>query len=305
MLLGIVLVLLLVPTSPAVADGLSISGAVVDSAGGFVSGGWVVALSLNESGQWQYAAGGPFWDGSYLISSLVPGTYKLQTQCQNSGYVDEWYGGLEVYTHFPEDVDTVVTLTDTSLEGIDFSLNLGLTISGTVAFAGLPQGAQLPEGWITCQSERGFSPSGVPIAADGSYVIRGLPEGVYTVGAHFASSGYLDEWWNDLPVYSHDRADADGVTVTYPDGNATGIDFTLDKGFTISGVVLDSPPAGEEPTPVTDGVVYCITPEGRWLQSASLSGDDPDGLPAGAFVFTGLPPGDYKVRTWCWHGWLS
>ena len=96
------------------------------------------------------------------------------------------------------------------------------------------------------------------------------------------SQDHLQEWWQDTPNFD----DATPITLLLGSRDATGVDFTLDLGGTISGYVYES----DGVTPVAGEV---------WINAQPTDGSDWIGAPVsgdGSYTIAGLPPGDYWLR---------
>ena len=168
-------------------------------------------------------------DGSYTISGLAPGTYKVQ--CNNNGvgnYISEYYNNK--LSRDQADIITVVA--GQTATGIDFALDVGGSISCHVFKEdGI---SVITDTIITVGAEGVSSGDAVVSQADGSYTISGLAPGTYKVqGNTKRVGGYVDKWYNNKYVWSQ----ADTIVVSA--GQAvTGIDFNLEAGGAVSGHVF-------------------------------------------------------------------
>ena len=119
--------------------------------------------------------------------------------------------------------------------------------------------------------------------ANGEYNISGLAEGSYYVQA----SGWAEVNGNWELVYISEyyleSPDREGATVVDVTGDVTGIDFTLEEGGKISGIVTD-----ESGNPI----------EGAWVWANNYDGSGGGGVntqPDGTYRITGLRSRDYRV----------
>jgi len=148
--------------------------------------------------------------------------------------------------------------------------------------------------------------------ADGNYTLEGLPPGDYIVGVQAKGTAYLGEVYDNV----HSPDDATPVTVTASTGTA-GIDFGLDRGAEVSGVVTDqetgNPLAGipimVRPVSPAEGAGSSPAPAAPERQGRQESPGKPgpsDGQqrrphPAavtaddGTYTVQGLPAGEYTV----------
>ena len=137
----------------------------------------------------------------------------------------------------------------------------------------------------------GYSAGSTSSGPDGGYAFGGLAPGVY-----FATSrnyqGYLDELYDDLPCpggggYYGGCDPTTGAPIVVEIATATAdIDFALDRGGAISGLVIDAS-TGEG---AVGARVRTWDSAGSYLQSTFT--DD-----SGVYAFSGLAPGTYFAST--------
>lgn len=148
--------------------------------------------------------------------------------------------------------------------------------------------------------------------AEGNYTLEGLQPGDYIVGVQAKGTAYLGEVYDNV----HSPDEATPVTVT-PSTDTPGIDFGLDRGAEVSGVVTDQetgeplagipiairpmrPPeeAGGSPAPAAPqrqvqpelpGKAGPSEGQQRRPHPAAVTADD------GTYTVKGLPAGEYKV----------
>jgi len=242
------------------ADGEPIEGAYVSASVSSGDGGWGSAYSAA--------------DGTYTIHGLAASSYSVDASAD--GYVDEYFDDVR-------DSDSAAAVAVTSGEDtpdIDFELDVGGMISGTVTdtdlnpLEGVNVEACLAPALDSCE----YGNTG----ADGTYQITGLAGGNYAVRT--SSDSYVDEYYNDKP--SWDVAEADLVNVV--EGEETqNIDFGLDAGGTISGIVTDS-----NGDPIENvQVEACLAPAFDFCEQDNTGAD-------GTYQITGLAGGNYVVRTY-------
>jgi len=213
-------------------------------------------------------------DGSYTIQSLPPGSYWLEVD--SGGFATEYYPGTL-------DFDLAIRVTvaakaDTS--GIDFTLQPGGTISGKVTEAdGV---TPVIDARVVADSfTASWPPASRPLTSartrmDGTYTISGVTLVAQGVAAVPIGQPLVLEFYNNT-------ADPTAALPVTP--NATGINFSLDTGGTISGTVHQT----DGTTPIPDILVMAEnTTTGVVLGLAPTERD-------GTYRTTGLPAGEYRV----------
>ncbi|MFF2031050.1 beta strand repeat-containing protein, partial [Arthrobacter sp. NPDC058192] len=260
--------------------GATVGGKVTIPAGASSSSLSVVATSTalrREAGMSSVAA-----DGSYKITGLAAGSYKLQFTGWNSGTLDQWYKNADSF-----DTATAVTVTTgQAITGINATLVKAATISGKVT---APAGVTLSNVSVSAslaasQNQVGRSST---VAPDGSYKIIGLPAGSYKVGFSGWNSGTFDQWYPKGA--SFETATAVSLTAGQ---NLTGINSTLVKGATISGKV--TAPVGVDLSNAYVGASPAAQEGSRETRTATFA-------PDGSYKITGLRAGPYKLQFSGWN----
>jgi len=254
--------------------GGTISGQVYQSDGTTpIEGAWVSAYLIDGG----YDSGAiTASDGSYTITTLITGQYRVRAYSE--GYIEEYYDSVYDYN---EATPVSVTMPDDT-PGIDFTLDLGGTISGHIYQS---DGITPVEGaWVIGDLIDGGHFRVASTASDGSYTIAGLITGEYWVRA--GAEGYIAEYYDNV----YDYNEATPVSVTMPD-DTPGIDFTLDLGGTISGHVYQS----DGITPVEGAWVYANLVDGGYGRGTTTASD-------GSYTITTLITGQYRVRAYPPYG---
>jgi photosystem II stability/assembly factor-like uncharacterized protein/tRNA A-37 threonylcarbamoyl transferase component Bud32 len=225
----------------------SISGYVYQSDGVTpITGVEVKAQPSSEEGDDRFATRTAS-DGSYTIRGLALGEYNIIARVQ--GWVQQWYDNIHDWDHA---TDVKVTPPEDTLN-INFSLSRGGSISGfvyesdgvtPVQGALVGAGNPLPSGeWIG---------GNTTTQADGSYVITDLPAWDYGVDAR--KPGFAPE------CYDSEYVVAARDLVTVEEGSeASGINFTLDAGGSVTGHVYEED--GATPISGVDLLVWLSTNE--------------------------------------------
>jgi hypothetical protein len=247
-----------------------ISGTVLESDGvtpvanAFVSAS---GIDIRYSNQTATAA-----DGSFLIGGLAPGSYLVEANAADQGFVYECY---EAHLLCLDPTPVSVSL-GVETANIDFTLEVGATISGMV----LESDGVTPVPNASVYASGTNYENDAVTASDGSYVIGGLPADNYQVEVNAANRGFVYECYQD------DLLCLDPTPVAVALGDDTpGIDFTLEVGGTISGIVLES----DGVTPVANASVYASGINTGYGSGSATSGD-------GTYTIQGLPPGNYRVE---------
>lgn len=286
----------------------AISGTVTGPAAEAVEGICVMAFEWNEEDwDWYYAnETRTEADGSYGLD-LYPARFIVEFRnCTGDGnYIGEWYDDVQS----PYEATVLSIDEGEHREGIDASLDLGGSISGTVTdeVTGDPVSV-----CVSAESAgEDFYDYRISFPdQDGSYTIRGLRAGAYRV--HFGEcsfyaepvpgpvttlspppsypSAYVSEWYDDEELWEN----ADLVTVV-AGLDTPGIDAQLVVGGSISGDVF-----GDDGNSLDLGCVdVWNAATRRWTASTEAYG--------GSYLVQGLRAGTYKVQFYdCWEGeWAS
>jgi hypothetical protein len=213
---------------------------------------------------------------SYEIKKLPTGIYKV-----NAANTDSFVG--EYYNNKPNwaSANPVRVREDSTTSSIDFTLELGGKITGTVTLTGASSISVFVYATDTA-NEESFSGWAYGSGSFAPYEIYGLPTGTYKVNT-YNFQGYLDEYYNDQP----DEGSADLVSVTagstYPN-----IDFTLTLGGIIKGNISSSVKGPLEGIPVS---AYSTS---NFLLYESSGNTDA----AGNYRINGLRSGYYKIHAY-------
>jgi len=230
--------------------------------------------------------------GVYLSRSGLPtGTYVAMTSNED-GYLEEMWddhacdGACE-----PVDGDTIDVTAGLTVDEIDFELDGGGRISGTIAssLGGAISGARIDVFDTTGALVTSADPAG-----DGSWIT----EAGLVAGSCFLLTenwwGFIDELWQDIPCTSGCTV-TDGTPVIVVAGATTsGIDIILDPGGQIRGTITVE--TGGQP--IGDAGVEVYDSEG--VRVGTAFADD-----LGVYTAGNLPTGDYFARAYSWELYVS
>lgn len=209
--------------------GAKITGTVTaEGSGGVTKISGITARIFDVDGNWITSAQTTGDDGIYSLTGLNNGDYKIQFRAGDTGYASEWY--KDTYTIDTADAVIISSLIDEKV--IDIELGTSTSISGTVTGSdgvGI-QGALIK---VYENSSGEFVDSPLEFATtgdDGSYTVKGLPEG-HTFKVRFferegdGSGAGLTEWYDDVSNFTS------ATTVSADD---TGIDAVLEPSNTVN-----------------------------------------------------------------------
>lgn len=183
----------------------------------------------------------------------------------------------------------IVVSTGTSVTGVDFSLDPGGWINGTLtdSSTGLPIG----EAGVEVFNDAGVRIMTALAGDDGVYWGSGLPTGDYFLRA-YSWAGYLSELYDDIPCWEDcDPVEGTAVSVTAPD-ITFDVDFGLSLGGTITGTIVEQ--GSGDPVVEADIIVFdTLGDPVVWVM--------PD--PFGDFDSGAIPEGSYFVLVDSWDEW--
>ncbi|HVR98468.1 MAG TPA: carboxypeptidase regulatory-like domain-containing protein, partial [Thermoanaerobaculia bacterium] len=185
------------------APGASIAGRVLGPDGQPIPGAQVSLAETTQSMMSFAFFGGPNGtdgEGRYRLDGVAPGPRTLEARAEG-------------YLRAVRDVDVAG-----EMEGVDFTLQKGLEISGRVVD---DAGAPIPGATVMLFTGRGsFNAQPLSSGADGSFRIGGVPDGTYSLAAR--KDGYS---------LSRDEA----LTVTVAGASVSGVELKLMTGGSITG----------------------------------------------------------------------
>jgi hypothetical protein len=250
-----------------------ISGTVIaDSTGLPIEGALVSAFDFTTFEGAGYT-GTTDSDGSYTITGLAAGTYKVWAH-----YSGEYAGEYYDETYAVASANAVSVTAGVTTSGIDFHIGKGGKITGTITADS--DGSKL-EGitvYIGDYTTRDYICTAYT-DSNGSYTTTVLPAGTYTVEAH-PSSGYAIEYYNDTNYHS-----AAPVSITEGE-TRSGIDFGLALAGKITGLVT----VYSDGSPIEGIRVRAY----HYTTGGFVNGCNTDSY--GRYTINGLAPGSYMVE---------
>jgi hypothetical protein len=159
--------------------------------------------------------------GNYTFTNIPNGTYTITPSITGPSSV-----------FYPATQN--VTVNNTAVTNVSFGVALGYTVSGTVSYAGSKTGRVYVELIDNCSSDRG---PGTSLSAAGTYTIRGVSPGTYTLKSWMDTLGYGASNANNpsgsTSSVSLTSANVTGANVTLSDPSAV----TLSTAPTIQGAI--------------------------------------------------------------------
>ena len=266
----------------------TISGTVTESGGPAIAGAQV--RFYNELGVEQLPFATTAVDGTYT-KSLPAGTYYVKT-ANTPLHVDEVHSNILCFNFCDPTDGTPVFLVDLDAITIDFALDKGTSISGTVTGTGAVGLVGVTVQVVDAGNQTVTSANTV---AGGVWSTPSdLPAGSYFVKTFISSlsppdvQGYVPELYDNIPCLINPCSLASGTqvmtTVAVP---ATGVTLALDEGGYFEGTVTSDGISGQA------GVIVDVLNLAGQRVAFSAQTDA-----SGSYrTVPGLPPGAYVLRT--------
>ncbi len=238
--------------------------------------------------------------GSYLIAGLPAGSYYLKA-FSNGNHIPEWWTST-TSSSICGNAQAVIVAAGVAVPGINFQLDIGATISGTVTDSAVTP-IPITGGYVEAYTGPAcgtYSFVGISsLDVNGNYSITGLMAGTYILKV-IPVANYVSEWWAS-PLSTPACGGAQTVTVV-TGGIASGKNFQLVAGATISGTVFKA----NGTTPITGGgsVMAFTGPDPCAGTSAAIGfisqagGYTIDGLKTGTYYLKAYPAGKYVSKWW-------
>lgn len=264
----------------ALAAGVSVSGTVTDLAALPLAG---VTVSVHPSSGFGSVSAQTDANGAWSTSEgLLPGTYFARTA---SAFLDELWNDLPCEPFCTVTSGTPIVVGASPVTGIDFALVRLGAIAGTVVESGT--GLPLANVAVIARSASSPFPAGAITSSDGSYRIDGLAPESYLLAA--VDGVHVGEIYDDAGTCYDLLSCSPSLPPTLVDVVGTdevaGIDFELDRGGVLSGVVV----AAATQAPVTTATIAIFRLDGGYETNAFANS-------SGQFRVAALPAGQsYRV----------
>jgi len=234
---------------------------------------WAAEKGYNHIGSF-IGTGNPI---DYTIQVKPSADYQVKFTAGN-GYPDQWYN-----SQFSEDLATIITVSDSTVSGIDFHVSSGSqVISGTINF---PESALAGEiVWVDAHSNStGSSGSAEVILVQGktaNYRITGLKEADDFIVVAWGKN-YQEQYFENQSI--EDNATFVNTADSIPDD---AIDFNMNPGASISGFVY------QDDNPATDLYIEAFS-----NSSSSFGGHTY--IADGSYIIEGLDrASDYIIKVY-------
>lgn len=222
--------------------------------------------------------------GAYSVRGLPASAYHIRTSVGATNYADEWFDNIPVTgTAVPSGATALNVTTGLVVQRIDFGLREGGLIAGSVA---LTNGAPLGNVAIHVYDSATNWVRSSATASNGSYRVQGLPApGSFYVTADAGALNCVSEWYDDVIVGDGWIPEGAELVPVLPGVTATGIDFALAAGGSVSGLVTD---VQAVPLPGVRVGLYASDSNRLW---ETWTG------PEGTYGWVGVPAGSFYLRT--------
>ncbi len=279
------------------ATGVVVQGTVTDTNGQSLSG---INVNINATTGNGSPATGTQTDanGQYSSEPLPPGSYRVRFSDNGGIWAAQYWNATSSYN---DAAPVLLALSDGPAHtGVDAQLSAAAKIEGTVTAT---DGAPLEGICVDANTPRGNGWDGLggtSTAADGTYVLTGLPAVDVRVQFRPCNGGiYVAQWYAGQTDFNR----ATPIVLSAGD-DRTGIDGQLETGIEVSGHVTDADGNA------LSGIGVSVQPIGQ----GNGGGSQTDGN--GDYTTGALSPGDYRVQfsdhnstpTWAtqyWHTQLT
>ena len=219
-------------------------------------------------------------DGSWVAGALAAGSHRARTRTDSA--VDELYDDIACpsYVHCWPPEGTPITVTSTVVRGVDFALEPGGSIAGTVTDAAT--GDPL-EGFVYLYDDAGQWLDSYATGADGTYEFSGIPAATYYTQA--SAVDHAAEVYEETPC-GHTCDPLTGTPVPVAaDAAVSGIDFTLEPLARIEGTITEQTTG----SPIEGAFVTVYDEAGEWAFFFDVTEAD------GRYEIALLPLGTYYL----------
>ncbi len=220
--------------------------------------------------------------GSYKILGLDQGNYFVQTNSFEN-FIDELYDNISCpFSCTPTDGTPVPVSYGVTTTGIDFALDLGGYITGTITDS--QTSFPIDNIAVFAYNSSGDFVGGGGSSGNGFYFVEGLPTGTYYVRTE--SIDYVDELYDDLPCDDFQCDPLSGTAISVTVNSVTpNIDFDLAPSGSISGIITRANGA-----PIEHVFVQITDSSGNFVRGENSDEN-------GQYRISGLVTGNYYVQT--------
>jgi protocatechuate 3,4-dioxygenase beta subunit len=264
-------------TITQLTQGGTLSGTVSISGGGAAANVCVTALANSQGVGWAQTD----TSGNFTISGISAGTYDLYfSNCTSAtSYISAYYASSSTGSASPAGALAVTVASGQTESGIDITLALGASISGTITDAT----THAPIGSICVGTQTSSAGYGGTIDnSNGTYTITGVPIGIALMVSFSACNGsmYITDYYSSTSPTGTTFGQASTVTLTSGE-QLTGINVAMTLGGIASGTVTYA--GGTMPSNI------CVSYIGTSAGFGFIVN------PNGTYTTQGLPPGTYRV----------
>ena len=203
------------------AGAVTVTGTITDASRGTALPS-MVAAAYTPTGSLQATATSDS-RGQYVLT-VPTGLYRVLSYDLTGTYATEFGGNADSFETSP------IVDANTSVDGVNFAMNLAGVLSGTVRSGGSSLSSITVAAYnLDSGTRRGFTRT----AADGTYSL-GVPPGQYKIAAYDESGTYGVSFFQNQPTFSK------ATTLSLTSGQqASSIDFQLALDGHLNGAVVD------------------------------------------------------------------
>ncbi|MBW8014967.1 MAG: hypothetical protein FVQ82_02195 [Planctomycetes bacterium] len=257
----------------ALVEGGTITGRVTDATTGLGVGDCYLYVHDYSTGEY-FGHGYTDPNGNYSVAGLPTSSYRVSFY-SDENYVFQYYDHVRHWN----DADSVDVVDGVTTDDIDFSILEGGSISGTVLDPnGLPVESVYVAVHVDSTGEHIHSDH---TDANGVYTVDHIPPGSFEVRVEPSQNDFMKQYYD----HSHQWQGRTAVDVSLGE-DVVGIDFDLEVGASVSGILTDSDGLAVDNARIVAYVGY------EWVTDAYTE-------PNGFYKMTGLiPDRDYRIAAY-------
>lgn len=245
----------------SLADGAVVRGNITDAFGVPLTNVWLDVYTTNLV---RIASVLPSASGDYEADSLPAATYCAKTYSGYENYADEWYDNIPyVKEEIPAEAESFAIAAGGVKTDVDFSLKDGGVVSGRLM--------DMNGSAVTSVVVNLYNASNIWLAdsgtdENGQYSFSDLHADDYYVLTMSLDVNYVNEWYNDAVAIGWDIPEEAGPVTVSSGVISSNIDFDLEAGGFISGVVTDT-----NGVPIADVIIDIYNADTNWVKSTTTS----------------------------------